>query len=807
MATPEESDAPRSPADAPAGGAEEDGGDSKGLSALKRASMKINMAAALGKPKKTSETDRLIDALRTHGGGSVLRGWRRELDSDGDLDVRFQEFCKATEKLNCKGNYQELFEGDGTLAIDELIPQEGGWLSTFRQWLKDAFGGPYQMFHAFDESNEGKIMPDQFVSVALAQGCPLQAGELREVYNCCDVDDGGSITIEEVAYLETDAEVRALEMFKMAKKGKEDHQLLMAHFYTEDLKRNVSQKSRRAQPPWLAEEFERLPSLTCAKRLERQRILFYKTIEAKVIFLHHIRDVFGTEARAWRMGMDVGGNWEVSHAQFKKFCRGLDIPVDIGLLWKALDKDGDEQLRLEKLCVQSADYLGAFSGWAKEHFGSLAAIWDTKETVRWREKPQQKDGRWASGKKMSFNAFAHALQELSCPHMATNAQRSVIGSALDAHSCGFISKDDLEWLDRWDPPEWLMASPDQAAWEEVRKMSQRRYAHPLRAWRYLWDEDNSNLVSWEEFTGACEKLNFQGNIAGAFRHLDRELTGAITMKQYDAASAELLESFKAWADENFGSVTIAFKAIVPDGLGMLSFSELRKSCRKLKWTGDVRLLYDCLNCGASKDASGRSSLSLKDMSWLDCWATSVQDDEKEVEAHLWEQHRPKTKAKPPLTATLKVWLPRCAGSKLPPPTPALLVNKSVSMPKLMNTSTSSMGTAAQGEEENGGSSGTGSPRRSGSRGGTPAAASLVSDRRRLSHEEPSMIDRVSSPPATPGLSGAPFYKLAGGRPKAMKVAKIYHCSSAPKLHGPLSGHAPVRSKPSWLERSLLTVPL
>ena len=35
---------------------------------------------------------------------------------------------------------------------------------------------------------------------------------------------------------------------------------------------------------------------------------------------------------------------------------------------------------------------------------------------------------------------------------------------LDYFGCGFLSRSDLEWLDAWEPPEWLYSEPDGEAW-------------------------------------------------------------------------------------------------------------------------------------------------------------------------------------------------------------------------------------------------------------------------------------------------------------------------------------------------------
>ena len=52
------------------------------------------------------------------------------------------------------------------------------------------------------------------------------------------------------------------------------------------------------------------------------------------------------------------------------------------------------------------------------------------------------------------------------------------------------------------------------------------------------------------------------------------------MMEYDESMATLLNSFKSWTDALFGSVELAFKSFDADGSGSLTFSELRKSCRR-----------------------------------------------------------------------------------------------------------------------------------------------------------------------------------------------------------------------------------
>lgn len=196
-----------------------------------------------------------------------------------------------------------------------------------------------------------------------------------------------------------------------------------------------------------------------------------------------------------------------------------------------------------------------------------------------------------------------------------------------------ISKEDLMWLDGWQPPEWMWEYPDQSAWDSLRELVIQIYKHPLRAWRSLFDRDDSNQISWKEFQQACGTIRFLGNIGGAWRMLDADLSGYISMREYDFQSAQLLSSFKEWAEGNFGSVRLAFKALDADGSGTVSLNELKRVCNKLKWQGDVRLLFDCLDVDGARDFSGegvgKRSLSMQEVGFLDRWKMEPSDEDNE----------------------------------------------------------------------------------------------------------------------------------------------------------------------------------
>merc|ERR1712176_886747 len=61
----------------------------------------------------------------------------------------------------------------------------------------------------------------------------------------------------------------------------------------------------------------------------------------------------------------------------------------------------------------------------------------------------------------------------------------------------------------------------------------------------------------------------------------------------------------------------------------VTLPELKRACHKMKWQGDVRMLFDCLDVDRKKstDASGRRSITLEEISFLDSWQCETEQGE------------------------------------------------------------------------------------------------------------------------------------------------------------------------------------
>eukprot|EP00438_Fugacium_kawagutii_P005776 Skav228437 [mRNA] locus=scaffold3558:172793:178853:+ [translate_table: standard] len=180
---------------------------------------------------------------------------------------------------------------------------------------------------------------------------------------------------------------------------------------------------------------------------------------------------------------------------------------------------------------------------------------------------------------------------------------------LDTDGDGRLAVDDFKFLEKWKLPEFLTAKPNAEAKTEVKKQLLQVYKSYLKAWRVALDMDNSNRCTWPEFQAAC----FMGDVAGAWRALDVDLSGSITLQEIDKESSNVLATFKAWADDNFGGIRSAFAVFDSDGSNSVTMREWRYACRIYGFNQGAANLFKQL------DGEGMGSLSLEQVAFLDDW--------------------------------------------------------------------------------------------------------------------------------------------------------------------------------------------
>jgi len=393
---------------------------------------------------------------------------------------------------------------------------------------------------------------------------------------------------------------------------------------------------------WLEAEVNRNRQKEAAKKqalkTQAKRAQNHQAGQMAIIdFKAHLQHQFGSLFRGWRCVLDTQGTMSVQQSDLFRACKQINWRGDCRGLWRALDHDTSGNATIEELDPHVARLLVQFQQWAKNLWGAMPSsrMFQSLDVQRRKR-------------------ISHAQFTSSCEKFGFRQQVKLLASWLDWRDKKVLLEEDFAFLDRWKPPAWLCASPNYQAAEDFKKHLLMKYGHYLKAWRCAMDKDNSNTCNWHEFQEAAEKVRFYGDLPGAWLSLDEDLSGFISLREIDEEAHEVICQFKHWADDQFGGVRYAFQVMDRDKSKELDFREFRSGCRNFGFTGNVKLLFNCL------DQNGEGVLQYKEIAFLDTWETVTETTLKVDE--LKDEKIEQQKMEPPISYHLLEY-------RTPPPGP------------------------------------------------------------------------------------------------------------------------------------------
>ena len=145
---------------------------------------------------------------------------------------------------------------------------------------------------------------------------------------------------------------------------------------------------------------------------------------------------------------------------------------------------------------------------------------------------------------MSYKQFEKCLHEWGW----SGHTKQQLFQHLDKTNSKTIEESDFRFLEKWHPHPYFLVEANPVAREEIRDLIGQKYGgHFLKAWKQLLDKDGSNRCSWSEFQAACHRIRYHGDVAGAWRAFDEDLSGYITLNELDSEASTTLSNFKSWA--------------------------------------------------------------------------------------------------------------------------------------------------------------------------------------------------------------------------------------------------------------------
>lgn len=509
--------------------------------------------------------------------GSSLRAWTKHFDIDNDQRVSQSEFIRGMRKMNYQGDPAALFgtldaDHSGELALEELDANAADHWLQFRAFCVRTFQDP--------------------ADVVKKLGKPTEPADLRFGTGMVNDAHQGEPAI-------------TLQQFVDG---------MRAYGYTYGYEEvifsalNINDKPaiNEDELNWLDQEQKRQKRKDAAKKKalleKRYKDNNVKDAEATLAdFKHFLKRKYGNYLRAWRSALSPDGSMVLQRNVLFKACANLGWHGDVRLLYKALDKDDSGYISIEELDAHAAELLAHFHEFAENNFGNASATFEALDRF--------------NQKKLKLPEFCAALKSFGFQHPA-----KAIFQGLDYQNTKGLNEEDLLFLDRWKPPAFLTRPANPQAMEDFKQLLIKTYKNFLKAWRHLLDADSSNRCNYDEFEASCKKLNFKGDIPGAWRALDEDLSGYITLQEIDSASSRALCDFKKWCDEEFGSVRSAFGVFDASGDDEVTYREWRRALRIYGFTGNASTLFYAL------DVERNGTLSLDEAKFLDDWTFPEESD-------------------------------------------------------------------------------------------------------------------------------------------------------------------------------------
>lgn len=501
--------------------------------------------------------------------GSALRSWIRYFDPDMDLRVTNYEFGKALQAMGYQGDAKKTFQaldddGSGEVTLVEIDIDQAHLWRRFRLWCAETFENSEDMLHRIggkQAKRTGHLSQSQFKDGLNNLG--WEGGEEDLLFSAFEENRQKVLEIKNFAWL--------------------------------DVERRRQQRRLQYKMKSMRTSLKHANDVVHAKAALKK-------------FKEYLKRIHGTYVKAWRVALSPGDAMVLQKTQFFKACSLLGFGADAKLIWHAFGKSDSGSLSLDELDPKGAEILAQLQAFAQKQFGGSAACFKAFDKQNL--------------KKLGQPEFVAALKEHGC---GFQKYAKHLFHYLNREGGKEIREEDMRFLDKWKPPEFLLVPPNPQAMEKVKSILLDEFGHYLKAWRRLLDLDSSNRCTWSEFKEACKKIGFSQDAAGAWRALDEDLSGFITLREIDKTSSESLADFKRWADGEFGSVKTSYYVFDHDNSHSVSSREFRRCCSIYGYEGNAHLLFRVL------DVEGNGSLGISEISFLDEWALTADPEEEEEE--------------------------------------------------------------------------------------------------------------------------------------------------------------------------------
>lgn len=322
---------------------------------------------------------------------------------------------------------------------------------------------------------------------------------------------------------------------------------------------------------------------------------------------------FGSMVRLWRC-IDTHNNMRIAQGQFLRSLQDLGYSGDARELFKALNRDKTGTLLFYHFAPEAALAVADLLTWARSSYGSLAEV-----------------GLLSAVDQRSFISRQQFVQLCKKKGYTNEESLNNTYDLIDKDGDGSVVRTEVAHLDKWEFPEWLIAKPDEKAADACKtKLLLKCNGNALLAWRHM-NRGGSMRVSWNDFKFACRRLLSAEDcqqLPAAWRVLDNDLSGWLSLREFDKDAHDKLLAFMDWTHDHSGSILACFPKLVGQKDAQMTLAEFRYICKQGSLGDDVVTFIF-----AGLDVDNTGTITASELRFLDQWkATS---DLREEEA--WSQ--------------------------------------------------------------------------------------------------------------------------------------------------------------------------
>jgi len=579
--------------------------------------------------------------LLQHRYGSVISGWHRLLDKDGDLEIPSETLRGACNQIGFKGSCDDLWEAlvgkDAyLLKLEDLEPTAVLALEGFKDKCRKHFGSIANAFRMLVASRKPLVARREFYEWFRELALPGSERRLFDFLDsrCCDVIN--------MVRIDGDA---ALQVFGQVacEKAQQDLAELQVKSWKTERRTLLERASEKLNSRGLneAEAFRNSGEVETQEVVAKEKTGPGPRQELVLLFERK----FGGPVKAWKAVIDPKGEGKVTKEKFAVSVAAAGYSGNFSSLWADLKLGSGSSVRIKDIAPEAVEACAAFKAKTEYKVTSFHKAFEKASSSKSKSNPS-----------VTADQFHRA-----CKGVGYDGPPEKLFSNLDVGSRGVLTAKSLSWLEEAADEQKALSGmvvkvterertarkKKQAALavpprketvtEQSEKITQgrqqrasridtERKCHKLlgaltkkfgslaRAWQTALDRDRNVELEFEEFvTGlqASGMLRSDADDAAIdgveeiFRMLDAADEGLITLAdlekfvKLEPTTTAMLADLCSLCTTRYGSIQRAFEELDPEGTGELGTQVFKQLCQDVKLSNAAHRLLEFLDAESS----------------------------------------------------------------------------------------------------------------------------------------------------------------------------------------------------------------